>query len=499
MAKLIASSSYTITDVLDGIAGKDGSSVYNSTYAGITANRTSMCISDLKPTVSINDLVIGSKVIGPNGDVFEVVSKNPNGNPPTFDVGPLLTNIKGTNGQTPYVHWAYSDNSDGAGMSTTDTGQRYIGHYSDYTQADSTDKTKYRWADRWANIEVGGENLVDKTGEPFVMGYGITNTTWNPETKRTRLTFGTGVERANNGEILPQGGIFESQNVIIKKNQTYTQAIRVATDATFLGLGDLRFTWFGPEVANSSAIYHRHHPTSIRKTGVNEYLIWSTVTWDSPDIYLRPFDLSQLHTALDFRNTGTYIEFYQPKLETGTIPTAHTLSENDVQSQIDSKADQALTLEQLNALNEKNQILEAELQAKASLDTFSEFEKAYQSFVSSNAENQAKSEADLVEAGRRIDVLVTQFGGLAELKTFIDTYMSSSNEGLIIGKNDASSTIKVSSDRISMFSAGKEVMYISQGVINIDNGIFTASVQIGKFRTEQYRLNADINVVRYVG
>lgn len=139
------------------------------------------------------------------------------------------------------------------------------------------------------------------------------------------------------------------------------------------------------------------------------------------------------------------------------------------------------------------------MKAKASMEAFSELEKAYNAFVENNAKDTAKSEKDLIEAGRRIELLTTQFGGLAELKTFIDTYMKSTNEGLIIGKNDASSTIKVSSDRISMFSAGREVMYISQGVIHIDNGIFTASVQIGKFRTEQYHLNADMNVIRYVG
>nr|DAS04422.1 MAG TPA: tail protein [Caudoviricetes sp.] len=171
----------------------------------------------------------------------------------------------------------------------------------------------------------------------------------------------------------------------------------------------------------------------------------------------------------------------------------------DIEKILDTKADQALTQEQLNALNEKSQILEAEMKAKASMEAFSELEKAYNAFVKLNADSQRKSESDLVEAGRRIDLLTTQFGGLAELKTFIDTYMKSTNEGLIIGKNDASSTIKVSSDRISMFSAGKEVMYISQGVINIDNGIFTASVQIGRFRTEQYYLNKDVNVTRYIG
>ncbi|MFX3748031.1 hypothetical protein ACJBQZ_11725, partial [Streptococcus suis] len=187
------------------------------------------------------------------------------------------------------------------------------------------------------------------------------------------------------------------------------------------------------------------------------------------------------------------------KLEKGTVPTDWSLALEDLQSGIDSKADQALTQEQLNLLNERAQILDAELKAKASMDALSDLEKAYQSFVKSNADSRAKAEEDLAEAGRRIEMLVTQFGGFKELKTFIDTYMSSSNEGLIIGKNDASSTIKVSSDRISMFSAGKEVMYISQGVIHIDNGIFTASVQIGKFRTEQYHLNVDMNVIRYVG
>lgn len=216
----------------------------------------------------------------------------------------------------------------------------------------------------------------------------------------------------------------------------------------------------------------------------------TTNTYKTDNVFIRFNNSFPLNTKVYIDNANLYIssvrEDYRPAVE-------------ELEEALDSKADQALTQEQINALNEKNQILEAEMQAKASMEAFSDLEKTYQSFVKSNADGQAKAEADLVEAGRRIELLTTQFGGLAELKTFIDTYMSSSNEGLIIGKNDASSTIKVSSDRISMFSAGKEVMYISQGVININNGIFTTSVQIGKFRTEQYHLNADMNVIRYVG
>jgi len=46
-----------------------------------------------------------------------------------------------------------------------------------------------------------------------------------------------------------------------------------------------------------------------------------------------------------------------------------------------------------------------ELKAKVSTGTLGELEKAYDVFVKSNTENQKKSEADLVEAGRRLELL----------------------------------------------------------------------------------------------
>ncbi|NQR62910.1 hypothetical protein HO790_03405, partial [Streptococcus suis] len=72
-----------------------------------------------------------------------------------------LTNVN--DGQTAVVHFAYSDNADGTGLTTGDNGQRYIGHYSDYTQADSTDKTKYRWADRWARLKLEDNLLLNSS------------------------------------------------------------------------------------------------------------------------------------------------------------------------------------------------------------------------------------------------------------------------------------------------------------------------------------------------
>nr|DAK32434.1 MAG TPA: tail protein [Caudoviricetes sp.] len=368
----------------------------------------------------------------------------------------------GADGRTPYVHFAYSDNEDGSGLTMTDNGQRYFGHYSDYEKPDSSDKTKYKWADRWAKVEVGGRNLLRGSKGPF-------------KPNRNPANFDNNVLYHNETSIYMVNG------------QRYR--ISAKTDGTFTSHHD------GLKESDNVVLW-------IMDKTVTNYQIVSdakTGTTGTEFVWNRPTGTYHLRVNTYRKDPQKLKSVWEIKVEQGTIKTDWSPAPEDIQKDIDSKADQGLTQEQLNALNEKSQILEAEMKAKASIEAFSELEKAYNAFVDKNAKDAAQSEKDLIEAGRRIDLLTTQFGGLAELKTFIDTYMKSTNEGLVIGKNDASSTIKVSSDRISMFSAGKEVMYISQGVINIDNGIFTASVQIGRFRTEQYHLNKDVNVIRYVG
>ena len=374
----------------------------------------------------------------------------------------------GADGRTPYVHFAYSDNADGSGLTMTDNGQRYFGHYSDYEKPDSSDKTKYKWADRWAKISGGNRNYF-KNGRTQQINTG------NRETYDMRTFIVDDFWK--NPDRLKPNYVRISFEISLSPALTKDTQASVHFSAT---------PWYSNKITLKAGV------TTLQKFEFIINLSGASENYKTDNIFVR-FGTSNgfpANLTVTLKNTmlaiGTNFHDYVKAIE-------------DVETDIDSKADQSLTQEQLNALNEKSQILEAEMKAKASMEAFGELEKAYNAFVDKNAKNVAQSEKDLIEAGRRIDLLTTQFGGLAELKTFIDTYMKSTNEGLVIGKNDASSTIKVSSDRISMFSAGKEVMYISQGVINIDNGIFTASVQIGRFRTEQYHLNKDVNVIRYVG
>ena len=368
----------------------------------------------------------------------------------------------GADGRTPYFHRAWANSADGrTDFSTSDsTNKRYLGTLTDFTEADSQSPAQYKWTALFDNVQVGGRNLLRGSKGPFM-----------PDRKPTNF----------------DNNVLYAGNTSISMEQGKEYIISAKTDGNFTAHHD------GNKESDNVVLW-------IMDKDVRNYQIVSdlkTGTTGTKIIWNKPTGIYHLRVNTYHKEATKSV--WDVKVEKGNIKTDWSPAPEDVQEDIDSKADQALTQEQLNALAEKAQLHDVELKAKATMDQFSDLEKAYNALVKSNADSQKKSESDLIEAGRRIEFLSIEFGGLKEMKKFIDTYMSASNEGLIIGKNDASSSIKVSHDRISMFSAGKEVMYISQGVINIDNGIFTVSIQIGRFRTEQYYLDKDVNVVRYVG
>ena len=369
----------------------------------------------------------------------------------------------GADGRTPYVHFAYSENADGSGLTMTDDGQRYFGHYSDYEKPDSADKTKYKWADRWAKVEVGGRNLLKGSKGPF-------------KPNRNPANFDNNVLYHNETSIYMVNG------------QRYR--ISAKADGTFTSHHD------GFKESDNVVLW-------IMDKAVTNYQIVSdakTGTTGTEFVWNRPTGTYHLRVNTYRKDPQKLKSVWEIKVEQGTVKTDWSPAPEDVQADINSKADQILTQEQLNALNEKTGIIQAELEAKASADTLDNWIKAYKDFVSANETARAQAEKDLISASQRVSNIAKDLGELSDRWNFIDTYMSSSNEGLVIGKNDGSSSMLFSPNgRISMYSAGVEVMYISQGVIHIENGIFSKTIQIGRFREEQYHINPDMNVIRYVG
>lgn len=167
---------------------------------------------------------------------------------------------------------------------------------------------------------------------------------------------------------------------------------------------------------------------------------------------------------------------------------------------IDGKADQTLTIEQINKLAKLQAIAMAELQAKASIDALASMQKQIQAAIDAMNASQKLSEQDLITAGQRAIKAQNDILDLKEQWNFIDNYMSASEEGLIIGSKDGTSSVRVAKDRIAFYSSGAEVASITGGMLKIDNGMFVATLQVGHFREEMYKVDGvdkHMNVTKY--
>lgn len=369
----------------------------------------------------------------------------------------------GADGRTPYVHFAYADSADGrTGFRFTQDGtKRYLGICTNFDKANSTNPADYSWNDTAGSVSVGGRNLLKGSKGPF-----------KPDKKPANFD--------NNV-------LYKSEtSVYLEQDQKYL--ISAKSDGDFTALHNPNIESDNVTLWLMDDKYQNYQIVSDLKTGTTGTLI----TWVKPT--------GNYHLRVNTYHKTASKSVWEVKIEKGTVKTDWTPAIEDVQDDIDSKADQVLTQAQLNKLNEVNSVVQAELEAKASLEILNQWVKAYQDFVNANNANRAQAEKNLADASARVAKLENNLSDMSERWNFIDSYMTSSNEGLVIGKTDNSSSMLFSPNgRISMFSAGNEVMYISQGVIHIENGIFSKTIQIGRYREEQDFINPDRNVIRYVG
>lgn len=369
----------------------------------------------------------------------------------------------GADGRTPYVHFAYADSADGrTGFSFTQDGtKRYLGICTNFDKANSTNPVDYSWNDTAGSVSVGGRNLLKGSKGPF-----------KPDRKPTNF----------DNNVLYK----TETSVYLEQNQKYL--VSAKSDGNFTALHNPNIESDNVTLWLMDDKYQNYQIVSDLKTGTTGTLI----TWNKPT--------GNYHLRVNTYHRTASKSVWEVKVEKGTVKTDWTPAIEDVQDDIDSKADSVLTQAQLNKLNEVNSVVQAELEAKASLEILNQWVKAYQDFVNANNANRAQAEKNLADASARVAKLENNLNDMSERWNFIDSYMASSNEGLVIGKTDNSSSMLFSPNgRISMFSAGNEVMYISQGVIHIENGIFSKTIQIGRYREEQDFINPDRNVIRYVG
>lgn len=405
----------------------------------------------------------------------------------------------GADGRTPYVHFAYADSADGrTGFSLTQDGnKRYLGVCTNFDKSDSTNPADYTWNDMTGSVSVGGENLITNSAFPDNLdGWGY----WLATQPNSNLSVSSHSLYYNGSKplfLLSTTTTTTPSSTLrfpVKRNANYSLNISILAGGNLKGM-DIYFLGRKSNEAEefSKVVNIKHFDGSPSTSGVKKFhFTFNSGECDEGFIRVDNTGTTNGSRSLLF---FTELDCYE-----GTTDRAWQASPKDLKGQLDGKADNSLTQSQLNRLNEINSVMKAELDAKASLDTLNQWVKAYQDFVNANNANRAQAEKNLADASARVAKLENNLNDMSERWNFIDSYMASSNEGLVIGKTDNSSSMLFNPNgRISMFSAGNEVMYISQGVIYIENGIFSKTIQIGRFREEQDFINPDRNVIRYVG
>lgn len=406
----------------------------------------------------------------------------------------------GADGRTPYVHFAYADSADGRnGFSLTQNGnKRYLGVCTNFDRTDSTNPADYSWNDMTGSVSVGGENLIRNSAFPNNLdgwGYWLATQPNSNLSVSSHSFYYNGSKpmfllKTKSSSLVPASTL----RFPVKRNTDYSFNIQSFANGNINGV-DIYFLGRKSNETNKTFTnvvnFKSHNGSPSTGRVVKWHLTFNSGECDEGFIRIDNKGTSNGGESLLF---FTELDCYE-----GTTDRAWQASPKDLASQLDGKADSALTQDQINKLNELNSIVQAELKAKASLSVVNQWVKAYQDFLSTNQENKNKTEKALVEASQRIVKLQNDLGETSERWNFLDNYMRASNEGLTIGKNDGSNSVMVSDKRISMFSSGTEVMYIDKGVIHIENGIFSKAIQIGYYREEQDLIDLNRNVIKWVG
>ncbi|HGI4416707.1 TPA: phage tail protein [Streptococcus agalactiae] len=381
---------------------------------------------------------------------------------------------KGDDGKSSWTAWANSEDGKVDFSITESKNRRFIGTYTGIEQ--STNYLDYKWTDMVGTVVVGTNNLIDGT-KSFVGSDWFTSATLEDENiSNYPFTFKKWISGQK---------VSHAKDIMVEQGVTYTFSAYVKREQA----GNLYFYLYDETDGFITSDTQRETIIKNVDSSLRRFEITFTPTKTGR---IRP-RFAMVSSEQGSFSSGGFM------LVRGNKTGDWQESEADKASNLDAKADGAFTVEQLNALAERARIAEAELQSKATLDTVNDWVKALQDQIKAREEGQKLSEQKLIDASNRM-IAVQQTIGEMQIRTdFVNKFMSQSEDGLVIGQKDGTSSVRVDNDRISFYSSGKEVAYIAQSVLVIDSGIFTTKLQIGRYRIEQYELNPDINVVRYVG
>ncbi|AEF25294.1 phage tail protein [Streptococcus parauberis] len=394
----------------------------------------------------------------------------------------------GINGQTPVVHTAYANSQNGAvDFSITDsTGRRFIGQYVDYSTTNSTDYTKYKWVDMVGTVKVGGVNLLPNSGNfenlTGWINYASVTSMTLVDNKIRVVSATSGIPRIANKTLIP----------LTSTSQELTVSVEYISsgEVTLYSKSSDSLTAFNETGSQVGGTLTKISTTVIDGDRKKTIFNWKTLTATDT------IKSSWLAFAFPVSITSDIINV---QVEMGNVSTNWRQAPEDIQSNIDSKADQLLTQQQILALEEKTTLARENAIAEAMQNTISEVEQKWQLWYDTNTKDEKQQVAnDIASLMQRTAELDYKLGEASAKFSFINNETIIGEDGVAIGDKAGKAKLFMSGDSISFLTNGVAQMTLTGDTLSIKNGLFTERIQIGNFVEEVYDKNPLFNVIRAI-
>lgn len=275
------SSSYThiaYATSSDGSTGFSTSDSAGKTYIGMYVDHTST--DSTSPSSYRWTLIKGPQ--GARGEAGATGAKGEKGD--TGPQGPQglkgdqgIPGKAGADGRTPYLHMAYANSSDGATSFNVNyfSGALYVGTYTDYTQADSTNYKSYTWA-----------RLKGDKGDKGADGKGIKSTAVTYQAGSSQTSAPAGSWLTSVPKLSPAAPYLWTKTVITYTDGNTSTSFSVSSTLDGIEIGG-RNLWI------NSSRYRESTPYSKTDSGTDNY----TAYFDGKCIYsIEPFKAGDIIT-----------------------------------------------------------------------------------------------------------------------------------------------------------------------------------------------------------
>ena len=346
----------------------------------------------------------------------------------------------GADGKTPYLHIAYSNSQDGSkDFSTTDSKRDYIGTYTDFEKADSSDYKKYSWS------KIKGEFEGEIGGRNYLLNSGISVT--------------------NAGYPLISYKLSEKPIV----GEDYTLTI-------WGKLGDGKT---GFKIYNSGGTIALANGEYLRK--LKEGLYQISFKWVNKTKY-GVADDSELTIYPDSSSVKVESTINKIKFEKGNTGTDWTPAPEDFEDELEKKAD-SQTVTDIESRQQAVEVLIKQMPNKNDVQkSFVEVEKAkaYADTVKKALENENLSLKD------RIKIIEENVGAGKFTIDAITTYFDFGEEGILIGKKDEAVKMILKNNALEIVDGTKTVARFANSQVQVPNLKVDGVLEFGYHMVTKY-------------